>query len=189
MTEPKKIANPAADLSTTKSRAFDELFSLVYEDLRRMAHRVRRNDQRATVNTLGLVHEAWLRMRRSPELAARPEPEFKSIAAKAMRQLLIEAARRRNALKRGGKEVMAVPYDEALDHGSKADDELLALDLALHDLERVDPRLARVVEYHYFGGMSMNETAAMLGIAPTTAERDWRAAKARLAMQIKRGRV
>jgi RNA polymerase sigma factor (TIGR02999 family) len=100
-----------------------------------------------------------------------------------MRQVLVEAARSRNAMKRGGGNVL-VTFDERLDSAAAASEELLALDEALHDLGRLSPRQARMIEYRYFGGLDVAETAELLGVSVATVARDWRAARAWLAAEL-----
>jgi RNA polymerase sigma factor (TIGR02999 family) len=163
----------------------DYLFSLTYEELRRLAAAVRRNDQRATINTTGLVHEAWLRLASSPRFASTSPLHFKRIAARAMRQLLVEAARRRNAGKRGGGE-FAVTLSEAAGIEAPKEDEMLALDAALNQLAAVNPRQAVMIESRFFAGLDIPETAALLQISEATVLRDWRAAKAWLATELHR---
>ena len=107
-----------------------------------------------------------------------------------MRELLIEAARRRQTRKRGGSDRwLFVAFDEASGDGASNDEELLMLDFALRDLARINPRQAQVVESRYFGGFEIAETAALLQVSEATVERDWRAAKAWLSMQIRRSPV
>src|ERR1700733_1029945 len=99
---PQKAIGDAADLGAEERRKLDDVFSLVYEELRRLASFVRRNEVNVTLNSTALVHEAWLKLKDSPPLAAKSLPHFKAIAAKAMRQVLVDEARRRSARKRGG---------------------------------------------------------------------------------------
>jgi RNA polymerase sigma-70 factor, ECF subfamily len=169
------------------ARALDDLFSATYEELRRLAAAVRRNDPNATLSPTALVNEAWLKLRESPGVARTTRLHFKRIAARAMRQVLIEAARRRRSEKRGGKSIV-VTFDDALqgiqEAASTADD-LVALDDALNDLARLEPRQAMLVESRFFGGMDVTETAQLLDISESTALRDWRAAKAWLARELR----
>jgi RNA polymerase sigma factor (TIGR02999 family) len=168
-----------------QEQSFDDLFSLVYEELRRLASQVRRNDDYATVSSTGLVHEAWMKLRGSPDLAFKSAEHFKAIAAKAMRQILVDAARRRHAGKRGGPGEVLIPYNDMMDHAKGSDEELLALDLALYALEQLSPQQGLIVQYHFFGGLTISETAIVLETSESTVERDWRAAKAWLKVQIK----
>jgi RNA polymerase sigma factor (TIGR02999 family) len=165
-------------------RALDELFCLTYEELRRMASSVKRNDPRATLNPTALVNEAWLKLGNSPRLASTSPLHFKRIAARAMRQVLIEAARRRNANKRGAGAVF-VTFDDHLDHKPSFAKELLELDRALDDLAFIHPRQAMMVESRFFGGLEIPEIAQLLDVSEATILRDWRAAKAWLAHKLR----
>jgi RNA polymerase sigma factor (TIGR02999 family) len=168
-------------------RALDEQFSLAYEELRRLASSVRRGDPSATLNPTALVNEAWLKLANSPHLASTSRLHFKRIAARAMRQLLIEAARRRKAHKRGGDgEFTLVTFDESLVPAASCGNDLLALDTALEELARIHPRQALMVENRFFGGLDISETAALLDVSEATILRDWRAAKAWLAHELRR---
>ena len=168
-------------------RALDHLFSVTYEELRRLAASVRRRDPGATLSPTTLVNEAWLKLAGSPPVGATSRLHFKRIAARAMRQVLVEAARRRKAGKRGGGAV-AVTLDAALDVPAADADELLALDDALEGLTRLSPRQATMVESRFFGGLDVAETAELLGVSEATVLRDWRAAKAWLARELRRAR-
>ena len=161
-----------------------ELFSLTYEELRRLASSVRRGDPSATLTPTALVNEAWLKLARSPAVAALPRVHFKRIAARAMRQVLVEAARRRSADKRGGG-APAVTFDEDLESTTSTNEELLALEAALDKLARLNPRQATMVEYRFFGGLDVRETSELLGVSEATVLRDWRAARAWLAHEIR----
>jgi RNA polymerase sigma factor (TIGR02999 family) len=165
-------------------RELDYLFSLTYEELRRLASSVRRGDPSSTLNTTALVNEAWLKLAHSPRFTSTSPLHFKRIVARAMRQLLIEAARRRHADKRGGAAV-PITLDDNAGEMAGGDQELLALDDALEQLARMNPRQATLVEARFFGGLDMTETAALLNVSEATVLRDWRAAKAWLAHQIR----
>ncbi len=166
-------------------RALDHLFSVTYEELRRLAAAVRSSDASATLTPTALVNEAWLKLADSPGLGAMSRTHFKRVAARAMRQVLIEAARRRNAEKRGGGAVAIVTFDDALHAPARSADELLALDAALDALARVSPRQAAMVESRFFGGLGVDETAELLGVSEATVLRDWRAARAWLAHELR----
>jgi RNA polymerase sigma factor (TIGR02999 family) len=163
----------------------DALFSEAYEELRRLASSVRRGDPSATLSPTVLVHEAWLRLARGGAVAATSETHFKRIAARAMRRVLIEAARARKAEKRGGGAAM-VTFDEGLEGAPYAPDEVLALDAALDELARVNPRQSAMVECRFFGGLDVRETARLLDVSEATILRDWRAARAWLALELRR---
>lgn len=168
--------------------ALDHLFSVTYEELRRLAAAVRRDDPAASITPTALVNEAWLKLARTPAVADTSPLHFKRIAARAMRQVLIEAARRRHAAKRGAGATM-VAFDEALDTPAATAGDLLALDGALDALAALHPRQAQMVEARFFGGLDIPETAALLGISEATVQRDWRAARAWLARELAEGRA
>src|SRR5580704_5478172 len=174
----------ATNFGTTpeERRALDHLFSETYEELRRLASSVRRGDPTA------LVNEAWLKLANSPEIASTSRLHFKRIAARAMRQVLVEAARRRNARKRGGPEGVNVTFDESLGDGAQLGNDLVALDSALEELARVNLRQATMVECRFFGGLDIPETAELLEVSEATVLRDWRAVKAWLANELHRAK-
>jgi RNA polymerase sigma factor (TIGR02999 family) len=188
-TRPVHGFDPGGHCATAQERrALDNLFSLTYEELRRLASTVKRGDPNATLSPTTLVHEAWLKLANSPQLADTSRLHFKRIAARAMRQLLVEAARRRNAHKRGGNPgSWMVVFDDSLDEAASCGDDVLALDTALNDLARMSPRQAMLVESRFFGGLDISETAALLDVSEATVLRDWRAAKAWLARELVRG--
>lgn len=175
-----------AALRAADRRAIDDLFSLTYEELRRLASSVKRGDPSATLNATALVNEAWLKLANTPGLESASRLHFKRIAARAMRQLLVEAARRRNADKRGGGEAgQMVIFDDSVTAKATSGKEVLALDLALQELARFQPRQALMVESRFFGGCDIREIAALLGVSEATILRDWRAAKAWLAQALR----
>jgi RNA polymerase sigma factor (TIGR02999 family) len=156
--------------------AVDRLFALAYEELKRLASAIRRGERGQTLTPTALVNEAWLKLSRL---------EFKRVAARAMRQVLIEAARRRLAEKRGGG-MDLVTFDESLQQGASTPEELLELHDALETLSRANPRQAALVESRFFGGMETAEIAELLGISEATVLRDWRAARAWLSHELRR---
>jgi RNA polymerase sigma factor (TIGR02999 family) len=164
-------------------RALDDLFSAAYEELRRLAAMVRSDDPSATISPTALVNEAWLKLADTPAVARTSPLHFKRIAARAMRQVLVEAARRRNAEKRGGG-VAVVTFDDAMGSVTTADD-VLGLDAALEALAGIEPRQALMVESRFFGGLDVAETAQLLGVSEATVLRDWRAAKAWLKRELR----
>jgi len=171
--------------SAAHRRILDQLFSVTYEELRRLASSVRRGDPGATLNPTALVNEAWLKLAKSPEIGATSQLHFKRIAARAMRQILVEAARHRTADKRGGGVDVTVTFDEALQKKPSGGKELLALNTALDELARMNPRQAVMVESRFFGGLDIPETADLLNVSEATIQRDWRAAKAWLAHELR----
>ena len=172
-----------------KSRhVLDNWFSATYKELRRVAASVRRADAYATISTSTLVHEAWAKLANSPGLAPESELHFKRLAARVMRQIVIDEARRHSADKRGcGRVVMFVTLDDSLEVPVSCNQDLLRLDAALDALAQISPRQAEVVQLRFFGGHDVPETSALLGIAESTVLRDWRVAKAWLAAEIRRG--
>ena len=183
----EKTITPAInmDLAPGLSRTeLNDLFSVTYEELRRLAALVKRSDPGATLNPTALVHEAWLKLASSPAFVATSRLHFKRIAARAMRQLLVESARRRSSQKRGGA-AAAVTFDEALGQTASCDEDILKLDTALEELARLNPRHAVMVESRFFGGLDVHETAELLEVSEATILRDWRAAKAWLAHELR----
>lgn len=165
----------------------NHLFSVAYDELRRLAAAIRRTDPAATINATALVHEAWVKLAASPPAGFNSILHFKRVAARAMRQLLVESARRHSAQKRGGAALVRLPMNEAIDRPDTSSDEILRLDAALAELARINPRQAAMVESRFFGGMETSEIAEMLQISEATILRDWRAARAWLAQQVRRG--
>lgn len=166
------------------SDALDEVFSRVYAELRRIAHRElgrRRGD--GVLQTTGLVHEAYLKLVDQARVNAADRAHFLALAATAMRHIVIDHARKRRTQKRGG-EWKAVSLDEAVLPSDDQLEELLELNDALERLERFDGKLFAVVECRYFGGMTVPETALALDLAPRTVDRAWQRAKAWLHREI-----
>jgi RNA polymerase sigma-70 factor, ECF subfamily len=172
--------------------ALDRLTPLVYDELRRMARRhLRKERPDHTLQTSALVHEAYLRLvdARSQDLNDRIH--FFALSAQIMRRVLVDAARARSAMKRGGR-IERVEHSEGSDMAEMADavslqsGEVLALNDALDDLARLDARKARVIELRFFGGMSVEETAETLKVSPQTVMRDWKIARAWLSREVRR---
>lgn len=160
--------------------AMDQLFPLVYQELQACAHRqLARRSPGETLNTTALVHETYLKLTANDRQTYNNRVHFFAVAASAMRQILVDYARRAAAGKRGGglKELSLDPADLA---SAERADELVALDEALTELAAADPRLARTVELRFFGGLSVEETAEVLGTSARTVKRDWRKARAYL---------
>jgi len=157
---------------------------LLYEGLREIAHRqLTREAEGHTLETDGLVNETYLRLLGIERVKWRDRQHLLSTAARMMRRILIDYADRRNAQKRGGGEVPVV-LDEALLAVEEHVDELRALDEALERLEAANPRHSRVVEYRFFAGLSIEETAAALELSPATVKREWIAARAWLNREL-----
>jgi RNA polymerase sigma factor (TIGR02999 family) len=163
------------------SQALDRLVPLVYEDLRRVAHRqLDREGGGHTLQTTALIHEAYLKLAVGGAMSATSRAHFLAIAARAMRQVLVDYARRRKAAKRGGGVISVTLGDEAGAPDTSADD-LLALDDALNQL---DARQRQVIECRFFGGMEEKDIAEALGISERTVRRDWVKARAWLYKEL-----
>ncbi|CAN5271513.1 sigma-70 family RNA polymerase sigma factor [soil metagenome] len=175
---------PITDLRRPAQRgerdAPDELFAQLDEELHRLAHKVRAG-RGQTLSTTELVHEAYLKL--APKATYENRLHFFRTAAKAMRQVLVSAARRRAAGKRGGG-LADVTFDERVHAVAMKVDKLVALDDALVRFQQIDPRAAQVVECRFFAGLTIEETAAALGVSPRTAKRDWRVARAYLSDEL-----
>jgi RNA polymerase sigma factor (TIGR02999 family) len=164
--------------------ALDRLLPLVYDEMRRIAHReLQRERSDHTLSTTDVVHEAYLKLLDHARPATGEHVRFLAVAATAVRRALIEHARRRDAVKRGGGQ-RPLTLDEDLLPADEGSDHLLALDEALTRLADLDERLARVVECRYFGGLTEDETAAALGVTARTVRRDWVKARAWLYREL-----
>jgi RNA polymerase sigma factor (TIGR02999 family) len=165
--------------------ALDRLTPLVYDAIRRLAHRyVQREREGHTLQTTALVNEAYLRLAGSQNIPWQNRSHFFAVTAQVMRRILIDHARRRHYVKHGGG-AQQVALDEAVAMSHERAAELVALDEALDELAQLDPRKSRVVELRYFGGLSLEETAEVLEVSPMTVRRDWRAAKAWLYRRMR----
>lgn len=179
-----------ANLDSGEPNALDAVFPLVYSELRQIAHRHRRQwNGDTTLGTTALVNEAYLRLVDANNVGARTRVHFLRVASQAMRQILCNYARDQRASKRGGS-AKPVSLDligdgESVPQLSNAHAESLTdLDDALRRLENMDQRLARIVECRFFGGLSIDETAAALGVSAATVKRDWTLARAWLYREM-----
>lgn len=171
-------------VETSERFSTQELIPLFYEELRRLAARKIQDERPGiTIQPTALVHEAWLRLHGSQHNGGwRGGRHFVAAAAEAMRRILVESARRRTALKRGGgRQRVALEFAET-DH--EVADHVLALNEALQRLTQVDPQKAEIVRLRFFGGLTIEETAEALGISPRTADRGWAFARAWLLREI-----
>ncbi|HKY61022.1 MAG TPA: sigma-70 family RNA polymerase sigma factor [Gemmatimonadota bacterium] len=181
-----------ADLRAGDRGAFDDLLPLVYNELHQAAERQRRRWQGdETLNTTSLVHEAYLRLVDQTAPAWQSRAHFLAVASRAMRQILINYAKRKSTAKRGGGS-RPVPIHEietalrqAEDPSEARDEALVALDHSLRRLESLDERQSRIVECRFFGGMTIEDTAEALGISPATVKRSWATAQAWLYRDLK----
>ena len=164
--------------------ALNQLVPLMYAELRQLAHhRLRGERANPSLNTTGLVHDAYLKLVDVRQAQFRDRAHFLSMASRVMRRLLIDQARARRAAKRGGG-AEVVELDEALWLSEPQADLLSALDEALTRLETLDPRQSQIVEHRYFGGLSLEETAHALGVSLATVKRELRFAHAWLAAEL-----
>lgn len=162
----------------------DRLVPLLYDELHRIAHReLRRRGGGGTLRTTGLVHEAYLKLVDQTRVDVEDRAHFLALAATAMRHIVIDHARARQALKRGG-DWRRVSFDDAALATEQRPEALLTLDEAMRRLEHFDDRLCRVVECRFFAGLTVPETATALGIAPRTVDRAWQKARAWLYREI-----
>ncbi|HEX2168395.1 MAG TPA: ECF-type sigma factor [Longimicrobiales bacterium] len=160
--------------------AFQRLYVRTYDELRRLAHRVRDNPGQQTLNTTALVHEAYMKLVPGAGAIANDRVHFFRIAARAMRQVLVDAARRR-ATRNRGNALLAV---ETVFTAERMSHDVLDLESALVELESISPRQTEVIECRFFAGLSVEETAAALGISTPTVKREWRVARAWLAQAL-----
>lgn len=169
------------------ARVTDELFPLVYDELRRLALQKLAADRPGqTLQPTELVHEAYLRLVEDPDLRWENRAHFFAAAARVMRQILVDRARRRQALKRGGKRLRVNLEEVDLASSEPPAELILGLHEALERLERVDPRQARVVLLRYFAGLTIEETARSLGLSEATVSDEWKFAAAWLGREMTR---
>ena len=170
------------------SAALESLIPIVYDELHRLAHCCMvRERSKDTLQTTALVHEAYLRLVAAQQVELKNRVHFFAIAAGLMRRILVDFARGRTRRKRGG-EVCKVALDESAVVSPEPDEDLVALDDALHALAAIEPRQARVIELRFFGGMTEEEIADLLEISPDTVLRDWKKAKLWLWRELRHGK-
>ncbi|HSS18922.1 MAG TPA: sigma-70 family RNA polymerase sigma factor [Pyrinomonadaceae bacterium] len=174
------------ELSNGDRDAVDLLLPVIYDELRKLAaNYLRRERPDHTLQPTALVHEAYIRLVDQTRVNWQNRAHFFGVAAQIMRRLLVDHARKHNAEKRG-QEFQKLSLDENIDRAVERSAELIALDDALKAFAEFDEQKARMVELRYFGGLSIEETADVLGVAPTTVKRQWRAARAWLHGQMQR---
>jgi RNA polymerase sigma factor (TIGR02999 family) len=170
-------------------RALDRLLPLVYDELRRIAARqLRRERAGHTLQPTALVHEAYVKLVGNRRVDWRNRAHFYGVASQVMRRLLVDHARRHNAEKRGNG-FECVTIDEALDVPAPSQIPVLMLDHVIGRLEKLDPRLAHLVEVRAFGGCTLEEAAEVLGVSESTAKREWRTVKAWLIRELQAERA
>ncbi len=176
-----------------QSSALDDLIPLAYRELKRLARQHMRGREHETLQTTALVHEAYIRLVDLSSVSWQDRAHFFAMAAQIMRGILVDAARARRSQKRGGPLQRAgasanVELDQIPDMGSGRAEEILAIHEALECLAEMDARQAQVVEMRFFGGLTVDETAAVLKISPQSVMRDWRLAKAWLRRELRRSK-
>jgi len=169
-----------------KQDALDELIPVVYEELRRQAHRYLQREQKGhSLQTTALINETYLRLLGCQKVSWKNRAHFFAVTARMMRRILVDYARSRRSQRRGG-DLAKTTLDQKLTFPIARNSDLVALDDALNELALKDERRSRVVELRFFGGLSIEETAEVLGVCPDTVVRDWRLAKVWLAREVKR---
>jgi len=167
--------------------AFERLVPLVYGELRKIAHGYMRGERdEATLQATALVNEAYLRLMDAGSVDWEDRAHFYAVSAQTMRHILVDAARGRMRAKRGGQ-AAKVNVDDVADLSAGRSSDVVAVDDALNSLAKLDPRKAKVVELRFFGGLSVEETAAVLKISPQSVMRDWRLARSWLLREMSRG--
>ena len=181
---PSEITRLLRRWSEGDADALDRLVPIVYDRLRQLARQRLRGAPGATLDTTGLVHEAYLKLADAPQVTLRDRSHFLALASRVMRNLLTDHARARRAAKRGGGEEVLGLVEEAAWMPDDDLDAVTALDDALRRLEALDARQSRILEQRYFGGLSLEETAAALGVSLATVKRELRSARAWLAAEM-----
>jgi RNA polymerase sigma factor (TIGR02999 family) len=185
MSTPEGVTQLLIDWSKGDQAALDRLMPLVYSELRRLAaNYLRRERQGHTLQPTALVNEAYLRLVDQKNAKWQNRAQFFGISAQLMRRILVDHARQRKAAKRGGSEQQRLSITSAEKVLKDSGIDLLALNEALDELAKMDPQQSRIVELKFFGGLSIEETAEVLGIGHATVERDWKMARAWLRRQL-----
>jgi RNA polymerase sigma-70 factor, ECF subfamily len=190
-TNAAEIANLLKAWGRGDAQALERLTPLVYDQLLRLARRQMRTEREGhSLQTTALVHEAYLRLAQTGNIDWHDRVHFFAVAAQMMRRILVDAARARATRKRGGGQVRvdqadAVAFDGLPALSTERAADICAVDDALASLARIDPRRARVVELRFFGGLTIDETAAVMNISPQTVMRDWNLARAWLTRELR----
>ncbi len=187
MASQSDVTQVLAELRRGEAHAASKLLPLVYDELRRLAGQYLRDEMAGhTLQATALVHEAYLRLVDQTEADWQNRGHFFAVAAQAMRNILVDHARSRRAAKRGGDR-RKFSLDEARGLSLEADEYLLALDEALKKLGALDAQQSRIVELRFFAGLTLEETAQVLGISPKTVQRDWLMARGWLHREVTKG--
>lgn len=171
--------------SNGEQAALDQLMPAVYEELRRIARRLMRGQgDDHTYQTTDLIHEAYIKLVDNSDKRYQNRAHFFGVASRAMRHILVDYARAKNSQKRGGNARPVTLEETAIISSSGASGEIVALNSVLEQLEKLDPRKGQVVEMKFFGGMTIEEIAEVLGVSPETVKRDWRFARTWLRREL-----
>ena len=182
--EPHQVTRLLQEWSDGDETALEQLTPLVHDELHRLAHQhMRREGPGHILQTSALINEAYLRLVEHPRIRWENRAHFFGIAARLMRRILVDDARKRNSAKRGGS-LIQVPLDEATSVAQEQAANVVALDDALKTLETIDVRQGQIVELRFFGGLSIEETANVLKVSPGTVMRDWTFARAWLRNEM-----
>jgi len=180
---PKDLTLLLSELSKGNKNVINEIFPVVYKELKKISSKYLNEEYRKnTMQTTELVHEAYIKLIGSKNITWQSKAHFFGIAAKTMRQILVDHARHRKALKRGGGDINITLGETSVIVNES--DQIIALDDALQRLEKVEERTSKIVELRYFSGLSIEETAEVLSISPATVKRDWTFAKAWLYREL-----
>jgi RNA polymerase sigma-70 factor, ECF subfamily len=184
---PERINQLLLDWSKGDKAALDELVPLVYEELHRLAHHYMGGEHAGhTLQTTALINEAYLRLIDFRNMHWQNRAHFFAVAAQLMRRILVDSARNRHYIKRGGGS-QKISFDEVMSLSQETSAELIAVDDALKDLATLDLRKSQIVELRFFGGLDIDETAEVLGLSVATVKREWQRAKAWLHLAINKG--
>jgi len=184
---PPNVTELLRNWSDGDEQAQEKLFQVVYDELHRQAARYLRNEMAGlSLQTTDLIHEAYLRLINQQHVAWQNRLHFFAIAAKAMRRILVDHVRGRQAAKRGGRDIR-LPLEDAMVVLPGQDLDFVALDEALNRLAQIDPQESQIVELRFFSGLSVEETAKVLDVSERTVKRDWNVAKAWLRRELSRG--
>ena len=181
----EEVTQLLSQLRSGEVGAYDKLYPLIYEELRQLAYGHMKYQQGHTLSETELVHEAYLKMMDQSNIKCSDKSHFLAIASKCMRQILIDYARKQNAEKRGGKKKDLTYIDEIFTRKKKKAQELIDIDAALDELEKLNERLAQVVEMRFFGDMTIEDTAEALSVSKSTVKRDWAKARGWLYKELK----
>lgn len=185
MPSPENVTELLVDWSKGDQNALEKLMPLVYSELRRLAgNYLRRERQNHTLQPTALVNEAYLKLIDQRRARWQNRAQFYGVAAQLMRRILVDHARAHQAAKRGGSDQQRLSITSAGELSEKPDTDILALHEALEELTVMDPQQGRIVELKFFGGLSIEETAEVLGIGHATVERDWKMARAWLRRKL-----